>query len=49
MHREVEQKDVAYALRERHEADNANFGGKSEPLTVEMERNTAVRRPSVVR
>jgi REP element-mobilizing transposase RayT len=35
MHREVEQKYGAYALRERPEAYNANFGSKSEPLRLE--------------
>jgi hypothetical protein len=35
MHRAVEQKDGAYALRERGEAYNGNFGGESEPLRLE--------------
>ena len=32
MHRGIEQKDGAYALREQGEAYNDDFGGKSEPL-----------------
>ena len=35
MHRAVEEKDGAYALRERSEAYNGDFGGESEPLTLE--------------
>jgi hypothetical protein len=35
MHRAVEQKDGAYALRERGEAYNGDFGGESEPLRLE--------------
>jgi putative transposase len=34
MHRAVEQKDGAYALRERGEAYNGEFGGESEPLRL---------------
>ena len=34
-HRGVEQKDGAYALRERGEAYNGDFGGESEPLGLE--------------
>ena len=34
-HRAVEQKDGAYALRERGEAYNGDFGRKSEPLRPE--------------
>jgi REP element-mobilizing transposase RayT len=35
MHRGVEQKDGAYALRERNEAYNGDFSGKSELLRLE--------------
>jgi hypothetical protein len=35
IHRGVEQKDEAYALRERNEAYNADFSGESEPLRLE--------------
>ena len=35
MHRGVEQKDKAYALRERNEAYNGDFSGESEPLRLE--------------
>ena len=35
MHRAVEEKDGAYALRERSEAYNGDFRGGSEPLTLE--------------
>ena len=35
MHRTVEEKDGAYALRERSEAYNGDFGGESEPLRLE--------------
>jgi putative transposase len=35
MHRGVEQKDGAYALRERNEAYNGDFSGESEPLRLE--------------
>ena len=35
MHRAVEEKDGASALRERSEAYNGDFGGESEPLTLE--------------
>jgi putative transposase len=35
MHRAVEQKDGAYALRERGEAYNGDFGGESESLRLE--------------
>lgn len=35
MHRGVEQQDGAYALRERNEAYNGDFSGKSEPLRLE--------------
>jgi hypothetical protein len=35
MHRGVEQKDGAYALRERNKAYNGDFSGKSEPLRPE--------------
>lgn len=34
-HRGVEQKDGAYALRERNEAYHGDFGGKSAPLRLE--------------
>jgi hypothetical protein len=34
-HRGVEQKDGAYALRERNEAYNGDFSGESEPLRLE--------------
>jgi putative transposase len=34
-HRTVEQNDGAYALRERGEAYNGDFGGESEPLSLE--------------
>ena len=35
MHRAVQEKDGAYALRERGEAYNGNFGGENEPLRLE--------------
>jgi hypothetical protein len=35
MHRAVEQKDGSYALRERSEAYNGDFGGESGPLRLE--------------
>jgi putative transposase len=35
MHRAVERKDRAYALRERGEAYNGDFGGESESLRLE--------------
>jgi hypothetical protein len=35
MHRAVEQKDGIYALRERSEAYNGDFGGESGPLRLE--------------
>ena len=35
MHRGVEQKDGAYALRESYEVYNGGFSGKSEPLRLE--------------
>jgi hypothetical protein len=34
-HRAVEEKDGAYALRERSEAYNGDFGRESEPLRLE--------------
>jgi hypothetical protein len=34
-HRTVEHSDGAYALREQGEAYNADFGGKSEPLSIQ--------------
>jgi hypothetical protein len=34
-HRAAEEKDGAYALRERREAYNGDFGGESEPLRLE--------------
>jgi hypothetical protein len=35
MHRAVEQTDGVYALRERSEAYNGDFGGESGPLRLE--------------
>jgi hypothetical protein len=35
MHRAVEQKDGSYALRERSEAYNGDFGGESGPPRLE--------------
>jgi hypothetical protein len=53
MHRAVEEKDGAYALRERSEAYNGNFAGESEPLgletTVLWNENAAAAETSRVR
>jgi hypothetical protein len=52
-HRGVEQKDGAYALRERNEAYNGDFSGESEPLRLETrffgKKTLQLRRHSVVR